>query len=465
VPPTDASALAERDELVLEPGAETSPPERRFLGWLAAAVVLGAAIRFPYLWFDRRHVEFLGDSYYYHRGANLLADGEGFINPFTRDFFGETHEAADHPPLYLVYLALFSFVGLTSVTGHMFASALLGLSSIVLAGFVGRRIAGDRVGLIAAVLVAVAPNVWRYDGAMLSEVMVIPLVLLAVLLAYRYWDSPSVVRLLWLGLVIGLGGLTRPELLLLVPLLVVPLALLTRSVAMRARLTWMVAGSVVAGLVVTPWIAFNAARFEEPVLFTQNLGQTLAGSNCDSTYYGEIVGYWDFACPVAILADNGISRSTLDSERSERIVRQAGIDYMRDHAERVPAVVAARLGRIVGVYRPTQQRDLDALTEGVTMWVATVAMVTVPITIAGAVVGGVVLRRRGRSVLPLVAPIASVLVTVVIFYAASRFRATAEGPMLVLCAVAVGAGWRRLRGPSGDERPDPASTEVHPGVA
>jgi 4-amino-4-deoxy-L-arabinose transferase-like glycosyltransferase len=455
---TSASPEARPDDPdALEPGAVEGRPGRRFVIWLLVLVGVGVAIRFPYLWWDRRHVEFLGDSYYYHQGANLLADGQGFINPFTRNFYGETLEAADHPPAYLVYLALFSAVGLTSVTAHMFASALLGLSSIVLAGFVGRRVAGDRVGLIAAALVAVAPNVWRYDGAMLSEVMVIPLVLLAVLLGYRYWDRPSLWRLLWLGAVIGLGGLTRPELLLLVPMLVLPLALFTRRVSARTRWAWAVGASVVAGLVVTPWIAFNATRFEEPVLFTQNLGQTLAGANCDSTYYGELVGYWDFACPVAVLAENGISRSTLDSERSERLVREAGIDYMRDHPRRVPLVVGARVGRIVGVYRPTQQRDLDALTEGVTMWVATFGMITVPVTIAGAVAGGVVLRRRGRLSMPLVMPVASVLVTVVVFYAASRFRATAEGPMLVLCAVALDAAWRWWRsrpGRAGPERVD-----------
>jgi hypothetical protein len=456
-PVATASAEAGPDaHAALEPGAADGRPGRRFLIWLLVLVGVGVAIRFPYLWWDRRHVEFLGDSYYYHEGANLLADGQGFINPFTRNFYGETLQAADHPPAYLVYLSLFSVLGLTSVTAHMFASTLLGLSSIVLAGFVGRRIAGDRVGLVAAGLVAIAPNVWRYDGAMLSEVMVIPLVLLGVLLSYRFWDRPSLWRLVWLGVVVGLGGLTRAELLLMVPLLIIPLALLIRRLPMTTRVGWAVAGSVVVGIVVAPWIAFNAARFEEPVLFTQNLGQTLSGANCDTTYNGPLIGYWDFNCPTDLLAANGISRSTTDSERSERLVREAGIQYMRDHTRQIPGVVAARLGRIVGIYRPTQQRDLDADTEGVTRWVATLGMLTLPVTIVGAVAGTVVLRRRRRMVLGLVAPIASVLVTVVVFYAASRFRATAEGPLLVLCAVALDAAWRWWRTRSTRGEPSPA---------
>ena len=37
----------------------------------------------------------------------------------------------------------------------------------------GREMAGRRVGLIAAVLVAIYPQIWRYDGMVLSETMVI----------------------------------------------------------------------------------------------------------------------------------------------------------------------------------------------------------------------------------------------------------------------------------------------------
>ncbi len=51
-----------------------------------------------------RHQTVWGDSYFYHESANLIADGKGFINPI--DWI-ENHvriQAADHPPLYLLYL-------------------------------------------------------------------------------------------------------------------------------------------------------------------------------------------------------------------------------------------------------------------------------------------------------------------------------------------------------------------------
>ena len=45
-------------------------------------------------------------------------------------------------------------------------------------------------------------------------------------------------------------------------------------------------------LVVGPWVAFNLARFKDPVYISTNDGVTLAGANCDSGYYGTTIGLW-----------------------------------------------------------------------------------------------------------------------------------------------------------------------------
>ena len=56
----------------------------RFEWTLLVVVLVGVAIRFAYIWFERRphFAEFgvIGDANYYHFGANFLADGKGFIN-------------------------------------------------------------------------------------------------------------------------------------------------------------------------------------------------------------------------------------------------------------------------------------------------------------------------------------------------------------------------------------------------
>jgi hypothetical protein len=112
---------------------------------------------------------------------------------------------------------------------------------------------------------------------------------------------------------------------------------------------------------------------------------------------------------------------------------------MRDHASRIPIVIAARVGRILGIYRPLQQIDIDVEGElfprGV-MWAATISYwLLVPF----AVMGTVTLRRRRVPLYPLLAMPTSVLLTVVLFYSSMRFRASAEGVLCLAAAVGLGA--------------------------
>jgi hypothetical protein len=72
---------------------------------LAAVAVIGLAVRVTYVLLEQRDIDFGGDARFYHDGANLLADGKGFISPFDHHK-GHVVEAADHPPLYLVFLAI-----------------------------------------------------------------------------------------------------------------------------------------------------------------------------------------------------------------------------------------------------------------------------------------------------------------------------------------------------------------------
>ena len=72
----------------------------------------------------------VGDAYYYHAGANLLADGKGYLDPYG---YAQHHElpGAAHPPLYLTYLAVASVVGARSVLSHQMWTVLLGTATIV----------------------------------------------------------------------------------------------------------------------------------------------------------------------------------------------------------------------------------------------------------------------------------------------------------------------------------------------
>src|SRR4051794_34487987 len=126
---------------------------RRFRWALAGIVIVGFALRLTWILVTRQHQVFGGDAGFYHLGANLLVDGKGFVSPYH-----PSRQAADHPPLYLLWLAIPSLVGLRSQLAHMMWSAVLGCGSIALVGATGRQIAGARTGLIAAGVPAGVPN-------------------------------------------------------------------------------------------------------------------------------------------------------------------------------------------------------------------------------------------------------------------------------------------------------------------
>ena len=121
----------------------------------------------------RQDNKVVGDPYFYHHGANLLVHGKGFIAPLQYIALHIRMDAADHPPLYMLFLSIPSALRLDTPLAHMIWSACLGAATIALTGLVGRAVAGNRVGLIAAAIVAISPNVWIYDGAILSETMAI----------------------------------------------------------------------------------------------------------------------------------------------------------------------------------------------------------------------------------------------------------------------------------------------------
>jgi 4-amino-4-deoxy-L-arabinose transferase-like glycosyltransferase len=419
---------------------------------LAFLGLAGFALRLAYvLAFRRSLVPLTGDAYYYSAGADLLAGGRGFIEPLAASV-GHVEQAADHPPLYELWLTIASVVDPGHETWqvtHMLWSCVLGAGSVVFCGLVGRRVAGPRCGLVAAALAAVYPNMWLHDGALLSETMSIFMVSVTLWSAYRFWDIPNWRRAAWLGLFSGLAALSRPELILMLPLLLLPLAALVKAVPLRRKAGWLAVGGATALATLAPWVAFNLSRFDEPVYISTNFGSAMAAANCDSTYYGDLIGYKDYECAdetFRAAAARTPDWDQLDGSERERRVRREVFRYMGDHADRVPLVMAARVGRVLKVYGVRQEIEYDDLIHRQERWVVYAGLVSWYVVAGLAIAGAVVLRRRREvPVFPLLVVPAIVLMAVAAIFAQTRYRAPAEPAVVVLAAVAIDAVTRRRR--------------------
>ena len=141
--------------LTLESSADRS--RRAWRGQVAALVALGLAIRLAAV-LVRAHLAAGGDAPEYLGQANLLAEGKGFIEPI---IYANTHQSvqtAKLPPLYIMVLSICSLAGFKSFLAHRIWSADDRFGCRRSGRSAGKEIAGRRVGLLAALVVAVYPT-------------------------------------------------------------------------------------------------------------------------------------------------------------------------------------------------------------------------------------------------------------------------------------------------------------------
>ena len=381
-----------------------------------------------------------GDGRYYHAIASLIADGKGFIAPGPYANRGIMIDSAPHPPAWPLTLAGPALVGLRTTLEQRFVACLIGTATIVIIAFVARRLAGETAGLIAAAIAAIYPNFWLYERELMSETLILFGAALTMLLAYRFLDRPSGGRAVGLGFSCGLLAITHAEQLLLVGFLLLPLILLTREQPLRRRFGWAALATGAVIVTILPWAAYNTSRFHTPVLLGNELGVTVAVTNCSSTYSGRLFGFQDERCRNAARAAGRITGHDDPTRDSQYL--DAGLDYARAHLSRIPIVVAAREGRLWSVFRISQQIHLDTgrntsprvIRAGFLMYYA---------LLPAAIFGAVVLRRRRVNLLPLVALCVTVSIGAALTYGFTRFRAAAEVAIVLLAAVAVDAVLRR----------------------
>jgi Dolichyl-phosphate-mannose-protein mannosyltransferase len=426
---------------------------RRWYVWLGLIAVAGLALRIAYVLITKNPRAIGGDSFYYHHGANLLVEGRGFPDPIELLQRNNEVPGAAHPPGYIVALAIPSLFRLDTFLVHQIWSCIIGAATVFLVGITGRAIAGNRVGLVAAVIAAVYPNVWFYDSVVMSETLILFTTALTILIAYRFARRPSIGFAVGLGAAIGAAALTRAESILLVPLLVVPLALWLRPVDLRRRLQLLAVATATTLATIAPWVGYNLLRFERPVFLSSNLELTLLAANCDDTYYGPFLGFWALRCGTEFVPPEG------DASVQARFYRDKVEDYVSDHKSRVPLVVLAREGRTWGFFNPNQQITIDQI-EDKELNVSRVALGMYYAFVALGVVGVVALRRRRVPLTPLLAVIGAVALTVGFVYGTTRFRAPAEVSLVLLGAVGLDAAARRVGTLVHDRRSAPVTAET-----
>ena len=251
--------------------------ERRVL-WVVVGV--GFALRLGWALYARGEPPtdwyLAGDQFsYYHYGSEI-ARGRGYISYVTGQ--ATAYYPIGYPALLggLYFLILHTPVPNNLLLATALLHVVLSSASVALVFVVGRAVASTRVGLLAAGLMAVFPNLVYQVATVQLETTFIFLVLatLAVIVTHD-WSvgPPSTARLVAFGATLGIAVLVRP----FAAVLLVGLAAALVAIGAGWRRT-VLAVLVPVGVVVllsVPWTIRNAAHMHAFIPSSTNMGDTL----------------------------------------------------------------------------------------------------------------------------------------------------------------------------------------------
>ncbi len=391
-----------------------------------------------------------GDECFYLRGdalaiylqGILTSEGNAFGNPFSEIWGQESTILAGKPPVMTLVIAGMNLVGAGDPDAVRLVSAVAGAATVFVIGLVAWRMVGRRAGLIAAAIAAAYPMLWINDWRMMPETYLALFTALTLLAAYHFWVKPRPSSAVVLGGAIGLALMARVEMLLLVVVLVVPLCwrLPRRSTMGKVKLG--VLSTVATAAVLLPWSIFLVSQYGGAQFLQTGNGTVALNGTCDSTYYGDYLGYLDFGCfDAEAIAAAGAARTATapaDAEQAaDRVYRELAFDYMSEHRARIPVVLAARIGRLWDVYRPVQNVELNAVLEGrglVDSWLGLIGYACL-VPLAG--FGGWSMWRRRLPVAPLVAMAVVVTAAAASSFGITRYRTAADVALVIAAAVGV----------------------------
>jgi hypothetical protein len=423
------------------------PLPRRARLWLIAIVAAGAVLRIVWALMAQRPEE-LRDPVLYMILADFVSSGDGYRYGFGPDQ-GTT---AYYPPGYpLVLGGVVWAVGLLPGDVSTFGVAVglnvvLSVATIGLVFVLGRRLAGDRAGLVAAGVWAMWPNLVFHSGIVLTETLF--LFLLVLLFIVVLGDpaaarAPGRARLVTIGVLFGATLLVRPVSAVIAPVFLV----LWWGSGARAAL-WRLALVGVATLaVLLPWSIRSTVAMDEPVAMSLNFGDNL----CIGHNPGATGGYMDLGahCYTA----EGMQRPEAETRRQSVNIDRA-VTYIREHP-------GETLRRTPSKLRITLQDDHDGLevaedfgaaplvSDGTRRVLEALANGFYVVVALAAVAGGVVLLRRPdparRGLFLVLAGVAQLLSPLATFGDA-RFKMPLYPTLAVAAGVAVAELWGRRTG-------------------
>jgi 4-amino-4-deoxy-L-arabinose transferase-like glycosyltransferase len=330
--------LTLRDRVVLaySRGTDVAALTRRERRWLGAIVLVAFGLRLAWIVYAARPARGFHDPLFYSVYGRSIAEGDGYrlVNGPQQG-----QPTAYYPVGYPAALGFIFFImrvlpfGDNEPVAAAIFNLLLGVGTVVLVFEAGRRLFDNRIGLVAAGIVALYPNLIFHTAAALTETFFVLLTMGAlVVLIWRPWSERiGRGRLVAFGVLLGLSALVRPISFLVLPGLL--LVWLLAGFGWRRALGHLAVIAVAVAVVIAPWTVRNIIVMDSPVLISTNLGDNL----CIGRHPGATGAFDVNINPHETAEDDYCFHDLGDTDRPayeirrNRLTLERALEYIRDH--------------------------------------------------------------------------------------------------------------------------------------
>ena len=402
--------------------------------WLGLIVLLTVAGRLAFiaLFSDTLSLQTSG----YDAYAVNMMDGRGYTR------FDDRNADSDLPPLYPFFLrGVYEIFGRDPIPVALVQTGL-DVLTVLLVFWIGRRVGGTAVGLLAAAFYGLYPYL-LYQNLTLNDTGLFILLLTAgIAWAYRARDRRDWRSAALLGVLFGLAALTKTFVLLMLPLLAL---WWWQQIGLRAAVRLAVAAGLAAGLVIAPWMVRNIRLHDAFVLISTNGGSNLHQGNnpCVADY---LARGWDAQWVNCIDAPpDGLSEVEAD-----RWHREQALDYLRENPGDWPRLFWTKLWVLwsPAIMPYDLPPDPYLIDDAVLQYHSTAfeaarvvhVLYWGPLWVLG-MAGLWIALRRGLSIGPLEIVILTVTITYLVFHPSTRYRSPADPFVFVLSAAAAVQLW------------------------
>jgi len=374
----------------------------------------------------------MGDSRQYDQWALQIAGGQWIGT----EIFYQT-------PLYPYCLAV-----IFKIAGHNLdlvrvIQAVLGAASCVLLGLAGRRFFGDRVGVVAALLLAFYPPAIFFDGLIQKSSLDIFLITLVLALIAEFQRRPRWRWLIALGAATAALTLNRENARIVYPVVGAWLLFQFRDVPVRRRVGWAAVFLSATLVVLLPVGIRNYRVGGEFLLSTSQLGPNFfIGNNAHASgsYESLVPGRGDAVYERAdamALASKAVGRPLSPGEVSDYWLGQS-FAYIRAQPVQWLALLGKKVLLTLNAAEIPDTESIEAYA-GSSRVLGGLLWLNFGIVLPIAALGVWTQRRHWRRLLILYGMFAGLALAVAAFYVVARYRHPLVPIVLLFAAAGLGA--------------------------